>query len=514
MPTLLGLTLVLLLASAWAYRRSRTGLAVALLMGAALSLRLVMARADPFLHDFDEKYHALVAKNMLVDWTQPMLRLAPVLPYDYRTWCCNHIWLHKQPLFLWQMALSMKLFGVSEFAARLPSALLSSLLVWPVYRLGLLIFNQRVGYFAALLLTLAYYQLELISGWQSVDHSDVAFSGYVTASVWAYYESRQPGARRGWWELAVGLLAGAAVLCKWLTGLAVLAGWGLDVLLDRSRRRQAREYAGLLLALAVAVAVFMPWQVYTALRFPLESAYERQYSTRHFLEELEGQGGPWYFYLKNLWYQFQWLVLPLAAGLGLLATPTLRQRPVRPLLTVCGVVFVFFSLAATKMPSYTYAVGPLLLVVMALAWDRATTWLLQGPRRGRLALAGGLALLLLYFSLRPHALLRHHTLAFAKPEMVLQRQKKLVRTTLYRQLDALVPAGTVVLNAPALEENEAMFYSGRQVYSWFPAEAEYRALRRRGFKVAAFAGEGSAVLPEYLRPPDMLLLKAALDPAK
>ena len=37
----------------------------------------------------------------------------------------GQLWFDKPPLFYWLTALSMRWFGVTEFAARLPSALLS-----------------------------------------------------------------------------------------------------------------------------------------------------------------------------------------------------------------------------------------------------------------------------------------------------------------------------------------------------------------------------------------------------
>jgi 4-amino-4-deoxy-L-arabinose transferase-like glycosyltransferase len=83
-----------------------------------------MANLDHFLILWDEQYHALVAKNMLKNPFKPTLYPVELLDYDYRNWSANYIWLHKQPLFLWQIALSLKIFGTTELAVRLPSILL------------------------------------------------------------------------------------------------------------------------------------------------------------------------------------------------------------------------------------------------------------------------------------------------------------------------------------------------------------------------------------------------------
>jgi 4-amino-4-deoxy-L-arabinose transferase-like glycosyltransferase len=69
----------------------------------------------------DEPRYAQVAREMLErhDWITPMLGGQP--------------WLEKPPLYYWQAMLAYKLFGVSDGAARLPSALDATLLVLAVY---------------------------------------------------------------------------------------------------------------------------------------------------------------------------------------------------------------------------------------------------------------------------------------------------------------------------------------------------------------------------------------------
>jgi 4-amino-4-deoxy-L-arabinose transferase-like glycosyltransferase len=105
----------------WSEEKFR--LAVLLLVICGLAIRIYIS-TDLFLHTWDERYHALVAKHLIQHPFRPTLYDNPVLPYDYRNWTANHIWLHKQPLPLWTMAASLSLFGVHEIALRLPSSLL------------------------------------------------------------------------------------------------------------------------------------------------------------------------------------------------------------------------------------------------------------------------------------------------------------------------------------------------------------------------------------------------------
>ena len=85
------------------------------------------ALLDPFLNLWDERFHALVAKNLMHHPLMPTLYDDTVVSMDYDRWDRYHIWLHKQPLFLWQIALSFKLFGISEFTLRLPNVVLGTI---------------------------------------------------------------------------------------------------------------------------------------------------------------------------------------------------------------------------------------------------------------------------------------------------------------------------------------------------------------------------------------------------
>src|SRR5580698_4339023 len=64
------------------------------------------------LRPLDEVFHALVARNLLKHPLTPTLVDQPFLPYDYRDWQANNVWLHKPPLALWQIAVSYFVFGV------------------------------------------------------------------------------------------------------------------------------------------------------------------------------------------------------------------------------------------------------------------------------------------------------------------------------------------------------------------------------------------------------------------
>ncbi len=153
---------------------------ITLILGVGLR---VYCSLDGRLHDWDERYHALVAKNMKEHPLKPMLYKNPVLPYDYKDWSGNHIWLHKQPLSLWLISASIAMFGTNVMAVRLVSIILSSLLILLIYGIGKELFNRIVGLISAFLFAINGFVLEIGSGRAATDHVELIFLFFITFSV-------------------------------------------------------------------------------------------------------------------------------------------------------------------------------------------------------------------------------------------------------------------------------------------------------------------------------------------
>ena len=162
--------------------KKRYMISVLFLVFCGFILRLY-ASADFYLHDWDERYHALVAKNLIKHPLIPTLYNNPVLPFDYKNWGSNHIWLHKQPLPLWCISLSLQIFGINEIAVRIPSIVLSSLGIVITYYIVHYLYDTRVAYIAAFLYSINGLILALVSGRKATDHIDIFFLFFVSLAV-------------------------------------------------------------------------------------------------------------------------------------------------------------------------------------------------------------------------------------------------------------------------------------------------------------------------------------------
>ena len=110
------------------------------------------------LFDWDEINFAESAREMLLtgDWFNVQINFEP-------------FW-EKPPLFIWAQALSMKLFGVSEFAARFPNAVIGIITLLVLFNIGRKVEDTRFGIlwtlmYGASLLPFFYFKSGIIDPW-------------------------------------------------------------------------------------------------------------------------------------------------------------------------------------------------------------------------------------------------------------------------------------------------------------------------------------------------------------
>jgi hypothetical protein len=464
---------ILIAAGAIAAARQRPRTALVLIVALGTLLR-VYAATDAFPHLWDEAFHAVVAKHCMVNPFKPVLYHAPALPYDYRDWLANHVWLHKPPLALWLIAASYHLFGINEFALRAPSIALSIAMIVLVYRMGLLLGDWRHGLLAAALCAVNAHLIELASGREATDHVDMLLVALVTAGAFtALRAAAAPHLRR--FDIAAGVLTGLACLAKGLPGLFIAGLWAVAVAAHGPCwRREALR--GLRVA-AIAVAIAAPWSLYTRWAFPLESAWESGYSLRHLAETLEGHAKPWHYYLGRLgvWLgPIAYLAIPWALA-------RLARRSPPPalvfLLLWFGIPHLLFSFVATKMPSYvTIAAGAGFLLIAFLLLDAPAYLSNRFNRRTPRILLQGVLLVILLLPTRQSLKQLHLRGRYDRHPAWAQQ---------LRDLAADCPNPDAVVFAVP-HHIEAMFYGNFTAYNYLPTRDVVQRLLTSGREIAAF----------------------------
>ena len=182
----------------------------------AIAIRLLSLPLLPLV-DTTEGRYAVVAQEMALsgDWTTPKVWIdGELIPF-----------LGKPPLFFWLAAGGMKVFGINEFAARLPSWLaMVGLLVLMELTLRRVLPDRRRWLAIALTATCPVFL-----GLGGAVATDMLLASFVGGSVLAYlaFASEEAPARRARWSLVVFVLLAGGFLTK---GPVALVLFGLPVL--------------------------------------------------------------------------------------------------------------------------------------------------------------------------------------------------------------------------------------------------------------------------------------------
>jgi 4-amino-4-deoxy-L-arabinose transferase-like glycosyltransferase len=246
--------------------------------------------------------------------------------------------------------LSLRVLGQSEFAARLPNALMGLATVVALFVLGRRMYGTRPALLASVVLATAgeFFVLP-----RTVMH-DISLTFFVTVGLGLVYAGVSRGfAERRWFILAAAAFGGA-VLAKGPAGILVP---GLVVLLFLVSRRQLGRVwqAGPGWSLATLLLVAAPWYVAIALANP---EYVRDFLVElnigSFVSSESNHPSPIWYYLPVLAAAlFPWsLFLPLAAIRGWRRRGGDRHGATVFLLLWIAVYLTFFSLAVSKLATY------------------------------------------------------------------------------------------------------------------------------------------------------------------
>jgi hypothetical protein len=291
------------------------------------------------LFDWDEINFAEASREMLVtkNYAIPQIGFEP-------------FW-EKPPLFFWLQVICMEIFGVNEFASRLPNAVCGVLTLVLLFRLGKKLVNEQFGWmwvliYAGSLLPQFYFKSGIIDPWFNL----FIFLGIYQLAAYSDGRADRPVKR----ILVAGLFIGLAVMTKGPVALLII-GLCYGVFAISNRFRNFMKPLHILLFLLVTalaggiwfIALLANGQQHIITEFVV-------YQIRLFRTEDAGHGGPFF-------YHFIILLIGCfpAAALSILSMRIRKRTDETPrhfrlwMSILFWVTLLLFSIVKTKIVHYS-----------------------------------------------------------------------------------------------------------------------------------------------------------------
>jgi 4-amino-4-deoxy-L-arabinose transferase-like glycosyltransferase len=306
----------------------------------------------------DEPRYAQVAREMLErrDWITPVLG--------------GHPWLEKPPLYYWQAMLAYSVFGVSDIAARIPSAIDATLLVIAVY-FFFRRFRRGVEVDAALMTA----SCAGVIGYARAASMDMALAAAFAIGMlawWAWHESGKRIYLAAFYVCtALGMLAKGPV-APFLAAVVIV----IFAVTTRDWRLIVRTLwlPGVLLFCALA----LPWYVAVEIRNPqFFREFILQHNLARFSTDLYHHRQPFWYYLPvTLLALVPWTVFVITALVETVRTwwpqgsPVLSMAKLVRQLNLFACIWLivpalFFSMSQSKLPGYILPAVPAGAVLLA-----------------------------------------------------------------------------------------------------------------------------------------------------
>ena len=322
-----------------------------------LLLALALAVAFPFLGSFgllepDEGRFAQIGREMAATGDFLVPRLNGIEQF------------YKPPLVYWISAVGYRVFGVSEWTARLPSALAFAGVIWLTGWMGWRLRGRKVGWMAALILGSMVEPYAL--GRQIT--LDMSLTFWITAALACLVEVGV-GSRRRWAGYLFFVCMGLGFLAKgpmaWVVPLSAALVWG-----GMAKRKGEKLDLPWGLGIPMTFGVAMSWFVTVCWRYPELWKYFLGYElVERFASTTHGRSKPWWFFLPILligtvpWTGF----LP---GLIRQSLIKMKDQKLSPVLWGVGaaivIPFVVVSSSGSKLLTYILPIYPPLALALAI----------------------------------------------------------------------------------------------------------------------------------------------------
>lgn len=328
------------------------------------------------LFDWDEINFAEAAREMIVTG-------------DYLTVRINYEPFHeKPPLFIICQAISMHIFGVNEFAARFPNALMGIITLLVLFKIGQNLKDEKFGF----LLVIAYSGSILSHFYFKTAIIDPFFNFFMFLSIYYLYKSINDPNKTNTFNIKyiaiAGIFSGLAVVTKGPVGFGLVF---LTLLIYNviKRKQIGFQLIPYIIFIALSFSFITLWYIIIIIQLGNYELIREfiSYQIRLFTTQDAGHGGPFYYHVVVLLF-------------GMFPASVFALRGIRNnnnensgikefalwMKIIFLVVLIIFSLVNTKIVHYSSmayfpiaflaAKGLYSILYSNNPWKQSTSWLL------------------------------------------------------------------------------------------------------------------------------------------
>ncbi|NES79246.1 MULTISPECIES: glycosyltransferase family 39 protein [unclassified Okeania] len=366
----------------------------------------------------------------LIDETEPLFAEAARQMVETGDWITPYFngetRFDKPPLIYWLMAIAYHLFGINEWSVRLPSAISATALMcfgfYILYRYGYYQLNSQINpknKFLMVRLLIAWIGAAMIAlnpetiAWGRIGVSDMLLTGCMCSALFAFFMgyasqtenthipqqknskilrqnvSSAPDKNQSSkttklpifnkWYLTFYILISLAVLAKGPIGIVLPALIIGSFLLYVGNFFQIWQEINIRPGILIFSIITFPWYFLVTLVNGKEylDSFFGHHNFERFTSVVNHHQAPWYFYFlvvligfapwsiylpvaiakTKFWQLGYWRSQPRTQQLGLFAF----------FWFIC--IFIFFSISATKLPSYVLPLMPAAAILVGLFWS-------------------------------------------------------------------------------------------------------------------------------------------------
>jgi 4-amino-4-deoxy-L-arabinose transferase-like glycosyltransferase len=338
----------------------------------------------------------------IIDETEPLFAEASrqmVITGDWITPYYNGLTRFDKPILIyWLQALAFSIFGVNEWAVRLPSTLsglgLTGLGFYTLRHFGVNPWEnpsrklsswlrQQELWFSALIGATLMALNPLTIAWGRTGVSDSLLTACMAGGLMSFFGAYATNKRKNLWYIASYVLIGLAALTKGPVGIVLPGAIALLFLLYVGNFKPVLREMKLVWGILIILLINVPWYALATWKNgeSFINSFFGYHNVERFTTVVNYHDGPWYIYFPivligfapwslylplaitqtKFWQRRYWQKIPRSAHLSLFAT------------IWCAVVFIFFSVAVTKRPNYILPLIPAAAMLVGMMWSSYLT---------------------------------------------------------------------------------------------------------------------------------------------